>query len=149
MASPLAHCWLDPLFTFLPFMPGHHSTPAWNNFSLHLCSDESCPFSRDSVLSFFLLHGTLHEGLRSLPSCNSCITSCIIISYSAIHLEITWYFGLLDCVCVCLCEILPHDFKPLISETNCFICFYKSFQKLSMYSVSICWLLLKTNVRHH
>lgn len=98
-----------------------------------------------SILSF----SALHDGLCSSPSCSSCVTSCTIISYNTIHLEITWYFGLLDCVCVCLCEILQHDFKSLIAETNCFLCFHKSCQKLSMCSVNICWPLLKTNDSHH
>ena len=105
----------------------------------------SIPQSQCSILSF----SALHDGLCSSSSCNSCVTSCTVISYNTIHLEITWYFGLLDCVCVCLCEILQHDFKSLIAETNCFLCFHKSCQKLSMYSVNICWPLLKTNNSHH
>lgn len=38
-----------------------------------------------SILSF----SALHDGLCSSPSCSSCVTSCTIISYNTIHLEIT------------------------------------------------------------
>lgn len=76
-----------------------------------------------SVLSSFFLH----ENLRNVPSFNSYITS-----YGAIHLEITGYCGLLDCVCLHFCEILQCDFKILIAETN-YLGIYKSCQNLTLY----------------
>lgn len=60
-----------------------------------------------------------------------------------------WLYTILDCSILCLCVwfmCYPVTWllKPPTAKTNCFL-FYKSFLNLSIYSVNICFLLLKTN----
>lgn len=145
------HSCLDPFYYLLAF----YACPSLYSC---LCADESCLFTRNNVNSFSLLHEALH-GRYLLSSflllCYSYVTSYRITPYGTSHLEITWYIRLLDFMCMCvrvyvrLCVILQHDFKPLPEEINCFLCFCKSFQNLTVYSVNIGWLLLKTNGKHN